>query len=92
MSSPLLSFKTLCESILVSYRDSLMPFGIVFSWMIFYFFGAGDINEISEISDLNNFPLLCWTDQVQSFEVHAFISGILNIWEQVPTFPAGHWQ
>ena len=75
--------------------------------MVFWFFEAGDINEISEIGHLNNVPVLCGTDQVQGFEVHPFISGILvslsnahfttsyvtaNIWEQVPTFSSGNWQ
>ena len=45
--------------------------------MVFHFFEAGDINETSEIGDLSSFLLLCGTDKVQSFEVHAFISGIL---------------
>ena len=45
--------------------------------MIFCFFEAGDINEVSEIGGLNNFPLLCGSDQVQGFELHAFISCIL---------------
>ena len=76
-----------------------MPFWVVFSSTVFRLFEAGDINEISEIGDLNNFPLLCGTDQVQGFEVHASISGILvslsiahfaNMGEQVPTFPAVH--
>ena len=47
----------------------------MFSSMVICFFEAGDINEISEIGDLNDFPLLCGTDQ--GFEVHAFISAIL---------------
>ena len=45
--------------------------------MVFGLFEADDISEISEIDDLDNFPLLCGIDQVQGFEVHAFISGIL---------------
>ena len=45
--------------------------------MVFCFFEAGDSNEIFETDDLKNFPLPCGTDQVQGFEVHIFISGIL---------------
>ena len=72
-----MSFKTLCDPIRASYKDYLIPFGVAFSSLVFCFFEAADINKISEIGDLINFPLLCRTDQVQGFEVHAFISGIL---------------
>ena len=77
ISSTLLSFKTLCDSVRASYKNDLIPFGVVFPSMVLCFFEAGNINEISEIGDLNNFLLLSGTDQVQGFEVHAFISGIL---------------
>ena len=36
--------------------------------MALYLFEAGDINAISGIDDLNDFPLLCGTDQEQGFE------------------------
>lgn len=39
-----------------------------YQWF-FCVFEVDDINEISEIGGLNNFLLLCGTDQVQSFEV-----------------------
>ena len=45
--------------------------------MAFCFFEANDINKISKISEMDNFPLLCGTDQVQGFEQNAFVSGIL---------------
>ena len=35
----------------------------------FCIFEVDDINEISEIGGLNDFLLLCGTDQAQSFEV-----------------------
>ena len=44
--------------------------------MTFCFFEANDINKISKISEIDNFPLLCGTDQVQRFEKNAFVSGI----------------
>ena len=53
-----------------------MPFGVAFSSMAFCFFEANDINKISKISEIDNFPLLSGTDQVQGFEQNAFVSGI----------------
>ena len=47
------------------------------STIAFGFFGVGNIKEVSEIDDLNNFSLLCGTDHMQDFEVNVFISGIL---------------
>ena len=38
-----------------------------FHQWFFCVFEVDDINEISEIGGLNNFLLLCGTDQVQSF-------------------------
>ena len=51
------------------FKDGLIPFEVAFLSMLFCVSEAGDINEISEIVDLNNFPLLRGTDQLQVFEV-----------------------
>ena len=66
--STLLSFETICDSIPTSNKDDLIPFRVAFSSMALYLFEAGDINAISGIDDLNDFPLLCGTDQEQGFE------------------------
>ena len=63
------TFETLFDAIHASYKDGLIPFEVAFLSMLFCVFEAGYINEISEIVDLNNFPLLCGTDQLQGFEV-----------------------
>ena len=47
------------------------------STIAFGFFRVGNIKEVSETDDLNNFSLLCGTDHMQDFEVNVFISGIL---------------
>ena len=45
--------------------------------MWFYFFETGDIEEISNIADLDNFLLLCGNKQSEVLEVLSFISDIL---------------
>ena len=77
ISFPLLLSKAFCDSVRASFKGNLIHLGLVFRSISFFFFEAGDSNEISGIGDFNNLPLFCGTNQSQDSEVHPFISGIL---------------